>query len=572
MAKEEGWTGLDRWITSGDNSHINEQEVKLTNKGKCSAFGEAVVGAGRAEWDLQIDFESFGGISIGVYRQDLKNRDNINSLECDTTFTYTPNGYGYANKTGAFTANKERKKYGIRYRHGDKITVRLDLMSRDLTFLINDESQGLAMDNLPKGAYRLAACMQFKEQKVSILRFWNSLGKDNSVPQVESTITRTANKDKIGKKHTKLNEDDDDGDDGDNNNDDEIKKKKKLYADYKEPEIDPDADWFGNYKDDGTKNDDDDDDDDEEESSEPYQPADSDDDDAPKAQSEEDNVDIDDAESQKKKLSDQLDKLSSMTESDLNADSEEEENKKNMNNESSSSSSKNKDVLDSVGLIGGRSRGLSKAEQKIPEPLSIETIDDDATDFFSISGSNIQTSRSTVTCSRQSSNGAHSAFGQQLVSRGRIEWMLKIEVGHSIRIGVCGETESTDRVFTETKYGYGYGDDGNIYFGGSHIEYNDGYKSGDIVGVYLDMDNNTLKFTVNGQDHGSAFDSIKLNGDDGVNGYRLAVSLQHRPHKITLIDAKIYNIERRSPRPNSNQFSGSNGHQRKLSFATMQKK
>lgn len=85
-----GWTGLDRWITSGDNSAISEQVVRLTNKSKCSAFGEEVVASGRAEWDLTIEMESFGGISIGIFRQDLKHRDNINALPTDEFFTYTP--------------------------------------------------------------------------------------------------------------------------------------------------------------------------------------------------------------------------------------------------------------------------------------------------------------------------------------------------------------------------------------------------------------------------------------------------------------------------------------------------
>lgn len=268
---EEGWTGLDRWITSSDNSAISEQTVRLTDKGKCSAFGEAVVGSGRAEWDLTIEFESFGGISIGIYRQDLRDRDNINALPTEETFTYTPNGYGYANKTGAFTFNKERKKYGQRYRHGDKITIRLDLQSRTLTFLINDESQGLAYDGLPKGAYRLAACMQFREQKVSITRFWTSLGRDASIPKVESTKTFTNNKDKKGKEHVY---------DVDQPNDTQIQSAQQssssnnnkpsatdTYADYKAPEIDPDAPLFGDDYDDGGNDDDD-----------VYVPADSDDD------------------------------------------------------------------------------------------------------------------------------------------------------------------------------------------------------------------------------------------------------------------------------------------------------
>ena len=255
---EKGWTGVDRWITSNDNSVVSEQTVRLTSKGKCSAFGEAVIGSGRAEWDLTIEFESFGGISIGIYRQDLRDRDNINALPTEETFTYTPNGYGYANKTGAFTFNKERKKYGIRYRHGDKITVRLDLQSRTLTFLINDESQGLAYEGLPKGAYRLACCMQFKEQKVSISRFYTSIGKDATIPNLESTKTFTDAKDKIGKKHEDENSQYYEAP----KQTEKEKKKQKLYADYKEPQIDPDAEMFGDDYDDGSP---------------VYQPADSDD-------------------------------------------------------------------------------------------------------------------------------------------------------------------------------------------------------------------------------------------------------------------------------------------------------
>ena len=85
-----GQSGLDRWITSGEKSAISEQIVRLTDKAKNSAFGEAVVASGRAEWDLMIEMESFGGISIGIFRQDLKHRDNINSLPTDEFFTYSP--------------------------------------------------------------------------------------------------------------------------------------------------------------------------------------------------------------------------------------------------------------------------------------------------------------------------------------------------------------------------------------------------------------------------------------------------------------------------------------------------
>lgn len=58
----------DTWaIGSGDIS-INESSITSQKKGKISAFGENVISSGRAEWDLQIDFESFGGITIGIYK------------------------------------------------------------------------------------------------------------------------------------------------------------------------------------------------------------------------------------------------------------------------------------------------------------------------------------------------------------------------------------------------------------------------------------------------------------------------------------------------------------------------
>merc|ERR1712228_645772 len=99
-----------------------------------------------------------------------------------------------------------------------------------------------------------------------------------------------------------------------------------------------------------------------------------------------------------------------------------------------------------------------------------------------------------------------------------------------------------------------------------------GFKAGDIIGVYLNMDMNTLKFSVNGASHGEAFDSIDLNEKDDINGYRLAISLQHRPHKLTLLESTLYNVERRSPRPNNNTFGNGGGHQRKLSYSTMNNK
>merc|ERR1719474_1256773 len=564
-----GWTGIDRWITSGDNSAISEQIVRLTNKAKNSAFGEAVVASGRAEWDLTIEMESFGGISIGIFRQDLKDRDNINALPTDEFFINSPDGYGYANKSGKFATNNERTPYGTRYRHGDKITVRLDLTSRTLHYLVNDEDQGCAVENLPKGAYRLACCMQFKEQRVVIKRHWTSLGKEGTVPKVESTKTLTAEQDKIGKEHEvdPAADPHDPPPDGMNGKDTQ-QRERELFTEYKEPMIDPDAPLFGddygvehNPKDDGGGSggsassaassggsDDSEDDDD------VYVPAESEDDDDDPMGSMQSGSQI-----MESKRNEEEEYQAVFNEPDFEAMS------------MSGSASMSLEV-DPVGLIGGRARGLSMGtDHHMPEPLTIETVDDDATDFFSVSGSNLKADRCSVTCTRES-GVVHSAFGTQLVARGRIEWMIQIDGGHSIRIGVCGSTTKGDQLFTDTAYGYGYGDDGNIYSGGSSVEHNDGFKAGDIIGVYLNMDMNSLKFSVNGENHGDAFGSIELHPKEGVVGYRLAVSLKHRPHKLTLLESTVFNVERRSPRPTSGaaapSFNAVNGggHQRRLTY------
>ena len=58
----------DLWTIGSDDISINEQQITSTKKGKISAFGQNVISSGRAEWDLQIDFESFGGITIGIFK------------------------------------------------------------------------------------------------------------------------------------------------------------------------------------------------------------------------------------------------------------------------------------------------------------------------------------------------------------------------------------------------------------------------------------------------------------------------------------------------------------------------
>eukprot|EP01084_Bolivina_argentea_P059531 108733_1 len=77
-----------------------------------------------------------------------------------------------------------------------------------------------------------------------------------------------------------------------------------------------------------------------------------------------------------------------------------------------------------------------------PEPptIHIESVDEDSsTDYFSICGNNLKCDGNSVRCVRQS-NSFHSAFGIQLITIGRkIDWIVRIDKGHSIKIGICGK-------------------------------------------------------------------------------------------------------------------------------------
>jgi len=166
-------------------------------------------------------------------------------------------------------------------------------------------------------------------------------------------------------------------------------------------------------------------------------------------------------------------------------------------------------VLDIIG--GGRGRGASMNEvPKVPASIEISTKDEEASDTFIMSGHNLKIDPHEVTCIREAKNSIHSAFGAQVITHGRMEWYLEIEHGFHMIVGISGVTHTTQEIFINSEYGYGYGDDGKIYYNKCFIEYNYGYKRGDVVGVHLDMDKGTLHFSVNGKDHGNAFQDIKI--------------------------------------------------------------
>ena len=58
------------------------------------------------------------------------------------------------------------KKYGNKFKAGDKVSILLDTKAKTLSFTLNGEDQGVAVKNLPSGEYRLAAAFFEKSQKI----------------------------------------------------------------------------------------------------------------------------------------------------------------------------------------------------------------------------------------------------------------------------------------------------------------------------------------------------------------------------------------------------------------------
>jgi len=89
------------------------------------------------------------------------------------------------------------------------------------------------------------------------------------------------------------------------------------------------------------------------------------------------------------------------------------------------------------------------------------------------------------------------------LSAGKWYWEVKNVVsssGNSNLIGIAGiPSDATGNYLGEDAYQWGYyGGDGNVYTGGVSSSYGTAYANGDVVGVYLDLDNDKLYTAENG--------------------------------------------------------------------------
>ena len=91
------------------------------------------------------------------------------------------------------------------------------------------------------------------------------------------------------------------------------------------------------------------------------------------------------------------------------------------------------------------------------------------------------------------------------VSSGKWYWEVNPDSasGGNSYIGVSANTNDYNRGANDylgaraTDYGY-YQDDGKVYTGSTGATYGNSYSNGNIIGVYLDLDNNKLYFSING--------------------------------------------------------------------------
>ena len=89
------------------------------------------------------------------------------------------------------------------------------------------------------------------------------------------------------------------------------------------------------------------------------------------------------------------------------------------------------------------------------------------------------------------------------LSQGKWYFEVKLIAAYNndeVNIGIAGRTTESSTgylgLYNDT-YGM-YGDNGNIYNGGSSSSYGVAYAVGDIIGVYMDLDNNKLYYAKNG--------------------------------------------------------------------------
>ena len=140
---------------------------------------------------------------------------------------------------------------------------------------------------------------------------------------------------------------------------------------------------------------------------------------------------------------------------------------------------------------------------------------------------------------------SHSSFGKTKIdslSDGIYEWKLKIveEIRHGVGsrisaiLGVSTCDDTTSAFWKDDKkLSYSYNGYGQKYSHCNITNYATGYKSGDTVGIILNLWNKQVSFSVNEKSQGVAFKNISYGADIQ---YRLSVSFASADMSIEIVD------------------------------------
>ena len=111
---------------------LSNGNLQITTTGASNVSGTIGMPSGKFYWEVTINRENGGVIGIGAGSA----MDGTALTDLSKIYGYSPNGQKYENGTGS--------SYGATYTAGDVIGVKFDATSRQLEFLKNNSSQGVA--------------------------------------------------------------------------------------------------------------------------------------------------------------------------------------------------------------------------------------------------------------------------------------------------------------------------------------------------------------------------------------------------------------------------------------------
>merc|ERR1712048_654439 len=158
----------DKWDECGPKLNIEKSSVstKTNIKDGNSVFGKLSVKGNKMKTEWLVTVKQGDNIGLGICNVVGGLKTNKNKRLLTQSFTNDIGGYGYMGNDGGIQRSGRYKKYGKKFKAGDKVKILLDTKAKTLSFGLNGEDQGVAFKNLPSGEFRLAASFFEKSQKI----------------------------------------------------------------------------------------------------------------------------------------------------------------------------------------------------------------------------------------------------------------------------------------------------------------------------------------------------------------------------------------------------------------------